>query len=91
MLCVTTISYSINFNGTQVGPFKRRLGLCQGDPLSSYLILFCVEGLSCLIKKAVENGRISGCQINEQAPAVTDLLFADDSFLFCKATMKEVL
>lgn len=29
MLCVTTVSYSINFNGSQVGPITPRRGLRQ--------------------------------------------------------------
>lgn len=90
MLCVTIVSYSINFNGTQVGPISPKRGLRQGDPLSPYLFLFCVEGLSCAIQKAAGEGKIHGCQINGHAPSVTHLLFADDSFVFCKVTIEDV-
>lgn len=89
MLCVTTVSYSVNFNGTQVGPVTPRRGLRQGDPLSPYLFLFCVEGLPCSIKRLADEGRINGCRIHMQAPSITHLLFANDSFLFCKANMEE--
>lgn len=78
------------FNGDQVGPIQPKRGLRQGDPLSPYLFLLCVEGLSWSLKQAAEEGRINGCKIHVQAPAVTHLLFADDSFLFCKATMEEI-
>lgn len=90
MLCVSTVSYSVSFNGSLIGPVIPRRGLRQGDPLSPYLFLLCVEGLSCEIKKAAEERKVSGCKIHIQAPAVTHLLFADDSFLFCKANMDEV-
>ncbi|KAL8158345.1 hypothetical protein AgCh_002874 [Apium graveolens] len=90
MLCVTTVSYSINFNGAQIGPITPRRGLRQGDPLSPYLFLFCVEGLSRLIKDASARSKIHGCQITLQAPAITHLLFADDNFLFCRADIEEV-
>lgn len=82
MLCVSTVSYSVNFNGFQVGPIKPKRGLRQCDPLSPYLFLLCVEGLSSFIKKAADEGRINGCKIHAQASSITQLLFADDNFLF---------
>lgn len=89
MMCVTTVSYMISFNGSSVGPVKPKRGLRQGDPLSPYLFLFCVEGLSQSLSKAANEGIITGCQICSNAPRVTHLLFADDSFLFFKATSEE--
>lgn len=44
-----------------------------------------------MLRKAAYNGRLTGSQIHSQASAVTHLLFADDSFLFCKASMEEVM
>lgn len=90
MLCVSTVSYTNNFNGTHVGPITPLRGLRQGDPLSPYLFLLCVEGLSRSIKKSAEEGQIKECRIHEHAPAITHILFADDSFIFCKATTEEV-
>lgn len=52
--------------------------------------MICVEGLSLSLRKAAKEGSISGCKIHEDAPAVTHLLFADDSFLFCRANSEEV-
>lgn len=89
MQCVTTVSYDINFNGMSVGPITPRRGLRQGDPLSPYLFLMCVEGLSNLLDNAENNGRIHGCKISSTAPEVSHLLFADDAFLFFKATAEE--
>lgn len=74
-----------------MGPINPKSGLHQGDPLSPYLFLFCVEGLSLSISKAAGMDRIHGCKISSSAPAVTYLLFADDSFLFYKATSEETL
>ncbi|KAL8111232.1 hypothetical protein AgCh_019083 [Apium graveolens] len=89
MLCVTTVSYSISFQGSMVGPIMPGRGLRQGDPISPYLFLLCVEGLSLALKSAATRGIISGCCISNSAPSVTHLLFADDSFLFFKATSSE--
>ncbi|XP_074341815.1 uncharacterized protein LOC141679206 [Apium graveolens] len=74
----------------RIGPITPLRGLRQGDPLSPYLFLFCVEGLSSALRNAVDQGKITGCKIHQQAPAVTHLFFADESFLFYKASLEEV-
>lgn len=66
-------------------------GLRQGDPLSPYLFLLCVEGLSLSLKTAAENGTITGCRVFPQEPAITHLLFADVGFLFFKDTTEETI
>lgn len=39
--CVTTVSYSVVLNGNKGDTFFPSKGLRQGDPLSSFLFLFC--------------------------------------------------
>lgn len=82
MMCVTTVTYEFCFNGTSVGPIQPTRGLRQEDPLSPYLFLLCVEGLSNSLSTAANEGPIHGARICNAAPTVTHLLFADDSFLF---------
>ena len=89
MLCVRTVSYSISFQGSMICPIIPTRGLRQGDPFSPYLFLLCVEGLSSSLKSAAGNGSINVCCICNLAPSITHLLFADDSFLFFKATTEE--
>lgn len=79
---VATVSYEFCFNGSSVGPIQPSRGLRQGDPLSPYLFLLCVEGLSDELSRAANDGVIHGSQISQTTPMVTYLLFADDSFLF---------
>ncbi|KAM1018306.1 hypothetical protein TB2_039772 [Malus domestica] len=64
-------------------------GLRQGDPLSPYLFLLCVEGLSGLIAKQEREGKLQGISICANAPSINHLLFADDSLLFCRAIEAE--
>lgn len=46
---VCTASYSILINGEPTGFIIPSHGIKQGDPLTPYLFLLCVEGLSSLI------------------------------------------
>jgi hypothetical protein len=49
MKCVSTIRFSIKLNGRLLEPFNPSHGICQGDPISPYLFLFCGEGLTTLL------------------------------------------
>nr|KYP42577.1 hypothetical protein KK1_036020 [Cajanus cajan] len=64
-------------------------GLRQGDPLSPYLFILGMEGLSSLIHKAELLGNMHGIQICRGAPKMHHLMFADDVFLFFQASEKE--
>lgn len=71
MMCVTTVSYNFCFNGSLVGPITPSRGLRQGDPLSLYLLLLCVEGLSDAFLRAAASGDIHGSQICLSAHVIT--------------------
>lgn len=59
MACVTTVRYSVKFNGTLLSSFAPSRGLRQGDPLSPFLFLFVADGLSLLMKEKVAQGDIT--------------------------------
>ena len=89
MMCVSTVSYSVLINGEPKGRIVPTRGLRQGDPISPYLFLLCVEGLSAMLRK-VENGGIPrGIMVCRQAPLVSHLLFVDDCIVFGKASKEE--
>ncbi|CAL1358762.1 unnamed protein product [Linum trigynum] len=84
MKCITTVTYSILVNGHRSEEFQPEMGLRQGNPLSPYLFLFCVEGLATLLTNVVNSGKIHGLKTSARGPIISHLLFADDSVLFTK-------
>lgn len=91
MTCIRTVTYSFLQQGTVFGEVKPERGIRQGDPISPYIYILCAEGLSSMIRRNEEVGLIHGCKIANVAPRVSHLLFADDCYLFFKATISEAM
>lgn len=89
MVCVKTVTYSIIVNGKPQGLLHPTEGIRQGDPLSHFLFLLCIEGLHGLIQQAARVGDIKGFSLCRRGLELTHLLFANDSLLFCRATSQE--
>lgn len=69
---------------------SKPLGVRQGDPLSPNLFLLCTEGLTALLAKAEEMGKICGINVSRGAPSVSNLLFADDSLILMQGNATNV-
>ncbi|XP_030936139.1 uncharacterized protein LOC115961274 [Quercus lobata] len=91
MMCITTVSYSLLINGEPSEKITPSRGIRQGDPISPYLFLLCSEGLHALIENAAQTGLIRGISICRNGPRLTHLFFADDSLIFCKASIQECI
>ena len=87
--CVTSVRYSIKFNGTLLHSFAPSRGLRQGDPLSLFLFLFVADGLSLLLKGKVEQNILTPIKFCRNAPSISHLMFADDTLLFFKAEVRQ--
>lgn len=91
MQCVTTARYTITHPGKEFGNIIPQRGLRQGDPLSSYLFMICMEGLSALIKSYERRGIIKGISVARGAPSVSHMVFADDSYIYRHANKEEAM
>ena len=89
MHCITSVTYSILVNGAAYSNITPMRGLQQGDPISPYIFLLCVDDFSSLIHDVARNHKISGVSICKGCPKITHLFFADNSLLFCKANSQE--
>ncbi|GKU88725.1 hypothetical protein SLEP1_g2954 [Rubroshorea leprosula] len=89
MACVTSVQYEVLLNGSEAGQVSPTRGIRQGDPLSPYLFILYAEGLTAMIHDAERRRLLHGIKICHRAPCISHLLFADDSFLFLRATETE--
>ncbi|XP_020999538.1 uncharacterized protein LOC110281546 [Arachis duranensis] len=90
MNCVTASSLSILWNGNRLNGFTPSRGLRQGDPMSPYLFVLCMERLACFISHHVDLGLWEPIAISRGGPRISHLMFVDDLLLFCKATKRQV-
>ena len=84
MSCVTSTKISILFNGEALELFNPSRGIRQGDPLSSYLFILCMEYLGHLIDKKCMEGVCKPLKASRDNIGISHLFFADDLILFAK-------
>ena len=91
MECIKSVTYSVLINGEPKGHIVPMRGIRQGNPLSPYLFLLCSEGLNGLIEQAVSDRHIEGFSLCKHDPKISHLFFTNDSLLFCRAWVDDVL
>ncbi|KAJ0877929.1 putative RNA-directed DNA polymerase [Helianthus annuus] len=70
---------SVLVNGSPTFEFSCEKGIRQGDPISPFLFLIVMEGLSSLIRMACDKGMFQGVRLNNDGNIISHLLYADDA------------
>jgi hypothetical protein len=88
MECITSTTFSILINGESMRFFNTERGLRQGYPLSPFLFILIMEGLSLALKKSKEEGLLTGIKVSRLYKTI-HLLFVDDILILSKASIAE--
>ncbi|KAF7839819.1 DNA polymerase alpha subunit B [Senna tora] len=87
--CLITPSLQILWNGGKTDSFKPSRGIRQGDPISPYLFVLCIERLA-HIQRAIGSGDWRPIKLGREGPPISHLFFADDLVIFLEASMNQV-
>lgn len=88
--CITTTTLQILINGRTTDPLIPSRGIRQGDPISPYICILCMEYLSCLINEVVFRAKWTPIRLTKDSPPISHLFFADDIILFAEATLPTI-
>lgn len=70
--------------------FQPSRGVRQGDLLSPYLFVICMEKLAHMIQAAMNDGNWKPIRLTRTRPPISHLFFADNIFLFAEASLEQV-
>ncbi|XP_056687304.1 uncharacterized protein [Spinacia oleracea] len=84
--CISTTSFKVLLNRKTTSSFRPNCGLRQGDPLSPYLFLFCMDILGRMLTLGRDIKQFQGITPVRRGPCLSHLFFADDAMIFFKAT-----
>ena len=90
MQSISTTSMNVLQNGTKTEEFKPSRGIRQGDPLSPYLFVLCMDKLSHIIEEKAKSGNQKPIKAGRKGPSITHLMFADDLLLFAEASIDQI-
>jgi hypothetical protein len=90
MHSITSVETNVKWNGARGSYFRPQRGIRQGDPISPYLFVMCIDKLSHLISQAVKEGTWKAPRAGRNGPIVSHLMFAYDLLLFGEATTEQL-
>ena len=89
MACLETSLILVMWNGQISKPFNPSRGVRQGDPLSPYLFILCLNHLSLLLDSALHTKSLQPIKVNRRDLSSNHIFFADDIFLFAHANPQQ--
>jgi len=89
MECVSSAAFSLVINGELQGFFKGNRGLRQGDPLSPFLFVICLEYFSRSLNVAT-NGTDFNFHPKCNKLLISHIAFADDLMLFARGDIPSI-
>lgn len=90
MACITSVQTNVLWNGSRSDFFHPKRGLRQGDPLSPYIFVICMNKLSHLISHEVVIGRWKSLRAGSQGPSISHLMFSNDLLLFGQTSTSQM-
>lgn len=75
MFCVSSTKLSLLWNGDKLEPFTPNRGLRQGDRLSPYPFVLCMEVLGKRMNKAKAYGIWKGVKASRHGPSIPHIFF----------------
>lgn len=90
MQCVTGPEMNLLWNGERTPAFTPMRGLRQGDPLSPYLFVLCMERLCHLIDRSILEKKWKPISLSQGGPKLSHICFADDLILFAEASVSQI-
>ena len=85
MSCISSVSTSVLFNGGILELIQPSRGIKQGDPLSPYIFIMCIEFLGQLIEGKCIEKLWNPVKASRNSPSFSHLFFTNDLVLFAKA------
>ncbi|XP_021747144.1 uncharacterized protein LOC110712994 [Chenopodium quinoa] len=71
--CISTVSFKAVINRKTTDHFSPNCGLRQGDPLSPYLFIFCMDILSRMLTLAEDINHLKGLSVSRRSPSILHL------------------
>lgn len=89
MACITSIKIGVLWNGEVTDEFLPSREIREGDPLSPYLFVLCIERLSHAIYNVVTAGKWKPIRLARNSIHLSHRFFTDDLLLLAEASIKQ--